>query len=138
MYCVHVSVEIVENICHTTMCLLVTGAQPSLVARSLLPAPCMEEVRNEPNLKFSSPKIDAIITFGGFEPYLRLGDLHAKKISIVLESLLVNILIGTSRIDRYVSSIQPTVGKRNSPRTRPIPILLMPASDKLLKAPASV
>lgn len=72
-----------------------------------------------------------MVTLRQIELYLRLDDLHAKTIFMVVEKLLVNISIGGCLMGRYNISFYPTEREIKPFCSRLLPILLKGASGKL-------
>lgn len=106
--CIRASIRIVQNLLHTTICLWDTDAQPSLVAKSFIPALWMIGLRKKHSLNLSSATNDPIVTLVQVELFRRLVDLYAKTIFNMAETLSVRILIRTRYMSKYVTSMHPT------------------------------
>lgn len=122
VYCVRVAVGIMENVSHTNNCLLNADTQLDLVTSRFLPASWMEEVRNKHSCNLCSATNDLIVILAQIELYVRLLNLRGMNISIVIDTMSINNLIGNYFMDKFGTGIHPMERMINSLRSRSITI----------------
>lgn len=85
--------------------LLDTGAGPNLVNNAFLPREWQRKVVSTPSPSLRTATRETVKVEGIVRTFVQIGDLRVRAWSGVVENLAVDILLGTSFIDRFIISI---------------------------------
>lgn len=117
--------------------MLITYRRASEFGSEEFPSRCKNgKVRIEHSLHLCSVTNNPIITLGKIKIYLTPSGLRVETILNMVETLSVNILIGSNLVDKYVTKIYPTERQLRPLLSRPITILSKKASERLFIATA--
>lgn len=122
-YRVRISVGVTSQSMMTVASLFDTGAGPNLVNKSFIPRNWHRYVEpiEQPQLRTATR--EHVNVEGVIPMFVRIGDLRVRAWFGVVENLAVDILVGTSFIDRCIRGIFPTERKIVPWHSRPVSIL---------------